>query len=109
MIAVTIPVKTVSESNGRDHWRVKARRVRLQRRAAWELCPRVGLPCIVTLVRVSPRALDDDNLRGALKAIRDGVADRLGIDDRDPRVEWSYAQRKGPQSVVVELLPCAAA
>lgn len=105
---ITLPIVTVSEANRRDHWRVKARRVKAQRRAAWELCPRVGLPCLVTLIRVSPRELDDDNLRGALKAIRDGVADRLGVDDRDPRVEWAYGQRKGSQSVVVELIPCAA-
>jgi len=30
----------------------------------------------------------------ALK-LRDGVADYLGIDDRDPRVVWEYAQAKG--------------
>ena len=50
---------------------------------------------VVTLTRIAPRALDDDNLRGALKACRDGVADWLAIDDRDPRVRWEYAQRKG--------------
>ena len=35
------------------------------------------------------------DLRGAIKAVR---------EDRDPRVEWRYAQRKGAQKAVeVEL------
>lgn len=106
---VHLPIATVSESNRRDHWRDKAKRARLQRRTAAMLVPRVGLPCVVTLTRISPRLLDDDNLRGALKHVRDGVADRLGIDDRDPRVEWRYAQRKGKQKAVeveLEVIVC---
>lgn len=74
--------------------------MRLQRRTAAMLVPGCQLPCVVTLTRISPRLLDDDNLRPALKAVRDGVADRLGVDDRDPRVEWRYAQRKGAQKAV---------
>ena len=101
---VHLPIATVSESNRRDHWQVKRKRAKAQRTMAATLVPRFGLPCVVTLTRISPRALDDDNLRGALKHVRDGVADRLGIDDRDPRVEWRYAQRKGAvKAVEVEL------
>lgn len=54
------------------------------------------LPAVVELTRISPGYLDDDNLRGAFKAHRDGVADWLGIDDRDDRVQWRYAQRGCP-------------
>ena len=43
---------------------------------------------VVLLTRISPRELDDDNLAGALKAVRDGVADALKVNDRDPRVVW---------------------
>jgi len=50
---------------------------------------------VVTLCRVAPRTLDDDNLRGATKGLRDGVADALGINDNDPRVTWEYQQRRG--------------
>jgi hypothetical protein len=50
---------------------------------------------VVTITRVSPRLLDDDNLRGALKAVRDGIADALGVDDRDERVRWRYRQIRG--------------
>lgn len=97
---VHLPIATVSEANRRDHWRVKAKRAKAQRQMAAALVPRFGLPCVVTLTRISPRMLDDDNLQSALKAVRDGVADRLGVDDRDPRVEWRYAQRKGAVKAV---------
>jgi hypothetical protein len=66
-----------------------------------------GCPAI-RLTRVTGprgRTLDDDNLRGCLKAIRDGVADSLSINDNDPRVSWYYAQRKGAAwAVEVEVL-----
>ncbi len=40
------------------------------------------LPCTVTLTRISARGLDDDNLQGAFKAVRDSVASALCVDDR---------------------------
>lgn len=109
-VEVILPVQTVSEANRRDHWAVKAKRVKRHRLVARALCPAMGLPCVVRLTRLSPGTLDDDNLRGALKAVRDGVADRLGVDDRDPRVTWEYAQErsKGLKGVVrLELRPRA--
>lgn len=105
---VHLPIRTVSEANRRDHWSTKAHRVRLHRKTAAALVPGCGLPCTVRLTRVSPRILDDDNLRGALKAVRDGVADRLGVDDRDVRVRWEYAQQKGRPGVLVEISEGAA-
>lgn len=115
MILVTLPIRTVSEANraGRVHWAIKARRAKAQRTAAGLLC-RVqfgdvrgrlaGVPWTVTLTRIAPRALDSDNLASALKSVRDGVADALGIDDRDPRVAWAYAQRRGePRVQAVEV------
>lgn len=95
MIEVELPLRVESESNGREHWAVKAKRTRLQRHTACALVPFHPLPCVVTLIRIAPRALDDDNLAGGFKAIRDGIADRLGVNDRDPRVQWRYAQRTG--------------
>jgi hypothetical protein len=50
---------------------------------------------VVRLTRISPRSLDSDNLESALKSVRDGVANVLGIDDRDPRVRYVVDQRKG--------------
>jgi len=57
--------------------------------------PRPALPCTVLMTRIAPRKLDDDNLRGAFKAVRDQVAAWLGVDDADPRVTWAYAQERG--------------
>lgn len=100
-IIVRIPVLTVSESNSHEHWRHRQRRAKNQRMTTVLMLVgpfralRPKLPCVVTLTRISPRALDDDNLRGALKHVRDGVADALGLkSDRDPRVRWEYGQAK---------------
>ncbi len=102
-----LPIATISEANGRQHWAVKARRVKIHRQQAYLLTQALKslrLPATIKLVRVSPRILDGDNLQSALKATRDGIADRLGIDDRDPRVTWQYGQRQGnPKQKGVEV------
>lgn len=101
---VVVPAVTVSTANKREHYHAKASRVRGERLAAalstYTLIAKARaagvepLPCTITLTRRSPRLLDDDNLRPALKAWRDGVADRLRLkNDRDPRVRWEYAQQ----------------
>jgi hypothetical protein len=94
-------LRTKSESNLREHWAARAKRIKDHReKAFWEIqaWSRVWknnpVPVIVTLTRLAPRELDDDNLRGALKGVRDGVADAFGINDRDPRVKWEYMQDK---------------
>ncbi len=96
-VSFFIPVKTVSEANSRGHWRLKAARAKAQRAAATLLANiairGLKLPLTVELTRESPGTLDDDNLRPALKAVRDGIADSLAINDRDPRVKWKYSQR----------------
>lgn len=106
---IELPIATVSEANRRDHWATKARRTKAHRNAAWALCPVYPVPCVVTLTRVAPRALDDDNNVSSMKAVRDGIAKRLGVDDRSPLVEWRYAQAKGkPAAVIVEFQERAA-
>lgn len=54
----------------------------------------------VLLTRISPKAFDDDNTTAALKSIRDGMAERWGIDDADERITWVTDWRKGPQHQV---------
>lgn len=113
--SIEFDAKIPSASNMREHWAVKAKRVKAQRAAvSWRLLhmPRPYLPCgiRVGLTRIAARKLDDDNLRGALKAHRDAVAQWLGVDDADPRVEWSYAQEKGAPKrqalrITIEELP----
>jgi hypothetical protein len=113
MIDILIPLHTVSEANSRDHYQRKAKRARQQRttiawflRSATDREQRDALtsgPLVVTLTRQAPsRGLDGDNLQRALKAIRDGVADFLGLDDADPRVTWKYQQsRSAPRCYAV--------
>jgi crossover junction endodeoxyribonuclease RusA len=111
MIIVWVPVQTVSEANSRGHWSIRHRRVKKQRRAAYYSCLDGGVNSsalsdtemlIVTLVRVTKthQRLDTDNLASSLKAVRDGVADALGIEDNSPRVEWRYDQRDGVGNAV---------
>ena len=106
-IVVTLPIETVSEANQREHWATKARRVKSHRQIARLMCPYVAPPVTVTLTRIAPRRLDShDNLCAALKAVVDGISDRLGIRDNDPRVVWRYAQQKGaPAATMIELAP----
>lgn len=99
-VAVDLPLRVVSEGNKRGHWARRAERTKQARGLAqtmlrahapaqWD-----GSPLAVILTRIAPCKLDDDNLRASLKATRDGVADWLGIDDRDARVRWLYDQER---------------
>lgn len=104
-----IPLRTGRGENNREHWSVRQRRVREERWVVGIVLnpkPRPSLPVQVLLTRVSPgrRRLDDDNLRGSLKAVRDEIARWLGVDDADPRVRWSYRECRGSWGVVVEFM-----
>lgn len=114
-VTVTIPIYARSEANRRDHWSAKSSRVSQQRgftaaylRGAANLVNFVrrldtSQRFKVTLTRIHRRRvkpLDDDNLRSSLKAVRDGVADAIGIDDGDKRVIWDYAQEPGSDYAV---------
>ena len=108
--AVLIPVKTVPGLNAREHWRVRAKRVKNERGITWGLIyhkvKTAPLPIIVTMTRVSAGELDGDNLQGALTGVRDSIADAYGVDDRTPLIEWRYAQqkcKKGLFGVIVEV------
>lgn len=106
---ITIPIKTLNVSNQREHWAVRQKRVKGQREAvAWSVLAQApsieliedglkqGKAFHITLTRIAPRMLDQhDGLPCALKPIADEVAKQLGVDDRDKRVEWRYAQCRG--------------
>ena len=93
-LTVELPLRIESVANRREHWSVRAQRTKAHRLAALAV-PLHPLPCVVTLSRIAPRRLDTDNLAAGFKALRDGIADRLGVDDADPRVEWRYEQARG--------------
>jgi hypothetical protein len=69
--------------------------------------------CACKLIRIAPRLLWDtsESAPSALAAVRDGVADALGVDDRDMSeggwIEWTYGQEQGPYAVRIELTPKA--
>lgn len=51
---------------------------------------------VVRVVRVAPRRLDShDNVGMALKAVSDGIADALGVNDRDHRLVLQPDQEQG--------------
>ena len=107
--AVSIPgLKLVSEANTHDHWRNRHGRskkvkesVRAALRASGEPPP---LPLRVTITRVAPGELDDDNACRSAKVTRDLVAEYVGVDDGDPRYTWIVRQRAGrPREYGVEI------
>lgn len=109
-LCVLVPCEIRSEANLREHWRRKHARTSLQKSAvAWALAkhkpPTNNPPAIkVTLTRIGARRLDDDNLAGGFKAVRDAVARWLGIDDGSDRFQWVYAQRTDKKSRCAEIL-----
>lgn len=109
ILQVSIPIRTRLGLNSREHWRARSARVKKEReqvglalltvnkqlRAAYDLLHKGDTALAIGMKRISPGTLDDDNLVGSLKGIRDAVAFALGIDDRDKRVAWIYEQGKG--------------
>lgn len=104
---ILVPLRTVPGLNAREHWRVKAKRTQIERKtvAGYLItAKKPPIPCSVRLTRVSPRGVaDDDNLVGAMKAVRDEVARWLGIDDKHRnQVRYFYEQKRGPWGVLIE-------
>ena len=106
---ILAPLRTVPETNAREHWRKRHARAKRQRwdtyRWLRHLLPGpswLPWPMTITLTRVSPGLLDADAVAASLKHVGDGVADYLFERpgeghkfDNDPRLTWEYGQRKG--------------
>lgn len=111
-MALVVPMRTIPGMNTREHFRVRVKRVRAEKEViAWELAKlaKPAIPCTVLLTRYAPsNGLDDDNLTGALKSVRDAVATWLGVDDRErTTVRYRYAQTRGAWAVGIEFGPAA--
>ncbi len=112
----SIPIKATSTLNSRLHWIVRWRKSKAEKAATtmaflarrgnrlrWK---ELGKPLQVKLIRVGPREMDDDNLAGSLKGVRDAIALCLGYDDGDRKnIVWSYEQSRGAYAVNVEIRP----
>ena len=101
-----IPMKLPSLANERMHWRKMATLKRKQR-AVTKLCMMSAvippLPLVVTITRVGPCKLDDDNLASACKYVRDEIAAAVGVDDGSDQYTWQYKQSIGRYGIDVEI------
>lgn len=95
------PLRLGRGMNDRDaSWRARDRRVKGERESvAWMLVgeKKPATPCVVLITRIAPgNGLDDDNLSGACKAVRDEFAKWIGVNDRrSDLVKYTYGQRRG--------------
>ena len=107
IITFNTGIKLVSVANLREHWATRAGRNKRHRASAyratayelaslrsWARMPDTSRPMTITITRIAPRKLDSDNLASSAKAVRDGIAEALGIDDGSELVTWLYAQTK---------------
>jgi hypothetical protein len=110
---ITLPLRTVSGMNAREHPMARSRRVKAERATvAWSLVQAFGKrrpspPLVIRLTRYAPsRGLDSDNLQSSLKAVRDAIAQWMGINDADEtQARYAYAQARAPlYAVRIEFL-----
>ena len=113
-----LPIKTVSELNQREHWREKHKRHKIQKMQVKmrfrEFNGLLAPPLHIIIIRCMPRMLDSDNLPGALKCVRDALADciipglQAGRAD-DPKygltfeVKQEKAKQKGVKIQIYEI------
>jgi hypothetical protein len=107
-LAFEVEVVTNGEANERSFFGALGRRKKQDaalESALFGIVAPAG-PWCVRMTRLAPGAgLDDDNLGGAFKRIRDRLAEWLEVDDREPSVAFCVAQekRKGPPGVRIEV------
>lgn len=109
MMKIVLPIPLLSP-NRKEHWsKTYKRNSMIKFLVALKFKGKVGLPCIVRIVRHCKRFMDEDNFIFACKAIRDAIADRLipglaaGRADGDNRITWVYEQVKDNE-IYVEII-----
>lgn len=101
--------------NARVHWAVLSHAKKKARRdaafAAMEalqgrkFAGGAVIPFKVTFCPPDARHRDDDNMVASFKAYRDGIADALGVNDRQFSPEYVFADPCKPGLVEVEIVP----
>lgn len=105
--------------NARIHWAPKSQAIK---QARWDasyavleaangslsetrraLVDMTAIPLKITFYPPDNRQRDDDNMVGAFKTYRDGIADALGVNDRRFRPEYHFASPEKPGRVEVEI------
>lgn len=63
---------------------------------------------VISFVAFRRKLLDDDNLSGSCKHLRDAISNSIGIDDGDKRIRWQYFQceTRGQTGVAVKIEFC---
>jgi hypothetical protein len=113
-VKVFVPIAAPSLTNLREHWSKRHRRTKGQRTAVrlMLLCARLELRHLMRAPRLEvelvrhlqkDRRVDDDNLRSALKSIRDEVAAFFEHDDGSEFFVWRYGQAPGPVGVSIAI------
>jgi hypothetical protein len=95
LTVVISPLRLASEANAGGTRRAAIARKTAVKAAVAGAMPAMTfpLPAMVTLTRLGGKSLDGDNLQRSMKAVRDMVAEWLGVDDADKRIRWRYRQR----------------
>ncbi len=105
-----IPLRLPSLANVRmTHWAMAS--LKKKQKKATAVCLKKAqesdsippLPLMITMTRVGPRKLDDDNLASACKYVRDQIAAIVGTDDGSDLYTWRCEQRIGKYAVEVEI------
>jgi len=115
-LSATFPFKLISP-NVQEHWTAKHKRNRkhaMLLKFWWNNLKdgdKMSPPCTVTIIRIAPRAWDDDNLVTAAKNFRDAIGDLLRpgmapgqADGKGSGITWEYKQEKGePKQYAVRI------
>lgn len=108
-VSITLPLRTVSEANCSEHWRLKHKRHKNQQALmALTFKPvkdKIALPCAILLTRIAPNKLNKhDNLPMSFKYIVDAVCAILTgdyrpgrADDDEDRISIAYDQIKSEE------------
>jgi hypothetical protein len=100
-----IPVRLLTGGNIPYRRFATGRRAKVERDAARlvtrnEVRYGVRLPLKITLTRLAPHPVDEDNLGNRLKHVQDGVADGIGLPNDRDGLHWVYAQETAPAESV---------
>jgi hypothetical protein len=107
-VILDLPLRTKSEANCFEHWRIKHKRHKQQQFLVYSALKhfrdKIKLPCKILLVRFAPSKLDKhDNLPMSFKYIVDALCSMItgnytaGKADSDERISIAYDQVQSKQ------------
>lgn len=98
---IHIPIRLPSLPNLRVSWQ-KMASIKKKHKSSTKRCidnwlkyfgAMPPMPLLVTITRLGPHELDDDNLASSAKYVRDQIAASVGVDDGNKDYTWRYEQR----------------